>query len=564
MSKRKHVFRDDYEKEFANVKQSQKGKSYAHCCYCDSEINLEAMGETAISAHNATTRHKNNARSIASNQSMKNFFTSRTSPNNLDYKAAGAEGAWAFHTAKHQQSFFYNDCTTHLIKAIFSDSDVAKKFTSARTKIASIVTGVLAPFAQKSLLSELGENPFSISIDASNHNEVKLFPLVVRFFSAKVGVRVRILDLRSMPYETSQQIMNFICSSLEENGLKLENITSFCADNAPVNFGGCQQKGKNNVFNRLQEKNSARLIPIGCPAHILHNAAEKGAERLTVDIETIVLKICSHFKCQTSRVQKLKQFCAQLEAQYTALPTHTPTRWTTLGNVLEKMIELWELLTQHFLSPRCPPRILENFFRSEESLVFVSFLHRALSVFKKPLLLLQSTSALFPEPAEIFKSFKTAIFQRRNTEFYGAKTDELLKGIDSDCAEVLKLSFKEFYEVTLEYIDKWYRPDRHPANVAWTLLRNWSVTYEEVKEMAKKVDPEVAMADELFDEVSSLNDMLENIPVETFNEDSPETKWMKFFSENDSLPLLYKLVAFVFSIPVSNAFVERVFSLVSS
>ena len=111
---------------------------------------------------------------------------------------------------------------------------------------------MLAPFAQKSLLSELGENPFSLSIDDFNHNEVKLFPLVVRFFSAKVGVRI--LDLRSMPCKTSQQIMNFICSSREENGLKLENITSFCADNAPVNFGGWQQKGK-NVFNRLARKN---------------------------------------------------------------------------------------------------------------------------------------------------------------------------------------------------------------------------------------------------------------------------------------------------------------------
>ena len=344
---------------------------------------------------------------------------------------------------------------------------------------------MLAPFAEKSLLSKLGKNPFSISTDASNHNEVKLFPLVIRFFSAKVGVRVRILDLRSMPCETSQQIMNFICSSLEENGLKLANVTSFCADNAPPNFGGWQQKGKNKVFNRLQEKTSARLTPIGCPAHILHNAAEKGAEKLTVDIETIVLKICSHFNSQTSRVQNLKQFCAQLEAQYTALLTNTPTRWTTLGNVLEKMIELWEPLTQHFLSLRCPPRILENFFRSKESLVIVPFLYSGLSVFKTPLILLQSTSALFPEPAGIFKSFKTAIFQRRNSEFYGAKTDELLKGIDSDCAEVLKSSFKEFYEVTLEYIDKWYRPDKHPANVAWTLLRNRSVTYEEVKEMVK-------------------------------------------------------------------------------
>ena len=147
-------------------------------------------------------------------------------------------------------------------------------------------------------------------------------------------------------------------------------------------------KRKKQRFQSPARKNSARLIPIGCPAYILHNAAEKGAERLTVDIETIVLKICCHFKSQTSRVQNLKPFCAQLEAQYTALPIHMPTRWTTLDNVLKKMIELWELLTQHFLSLRCPLRIFENFFRLEESLVIVSFLHSALSVFKKPLLLL--------------------------------------------------------------------------------------------------------------------------------------------------------------------------------
>ena len=61
---------------------------------------------------------------------------------------------------------------------------------------------------------------------------------------------------------------------------------------------------------------------------------------------------------------------------------------------------------------------------------------------------------------------------------------------------------------------------QHP----WTLLRNRPVMYEEVNEMAKTVDPEAAMTDELFDEVSSLNAMLENIPDEAFDEDSPETK----------------------------------------
>jgi len=100
----------------------------------------------------------------------------------------------------------------------------------------------------------------------------------------------------------------------------------------------------------------------------------------------------------------------------------------------------------------------------------VTFLHSALLVFKKPLLLLQSTSA-FPELADIFELFKGAILKRHSSEFYGAKTAEILKGIDKDCAEVLKSGFKEFYEVTLEYIDKWNRPEKHPANVAWALLR---------------------------------------------------------------------------------------------
>jgi len=205
-----------------------------------------------------------------------------------------------------------------------------------------------------------------------------------------------------------------------------------------------------------------------------------------------------------------------------------------------------------------------EFFKSDDSLVIVTFLHSALLVFKKPLLLLQSTSASFPELAGIFELFKRAILKRHSSEFYGAKTAELLKGIDKDCAEVLKSSFKEFYEVTLEYIDKRYRPEKHPANVAWILLRNRKAKYDEVKEMAKQIDPQVAMADELFDEVSALNGILQNIPDETFSEDGPETKRMKLLSENDSLPLIYKLGGIVFSIPVSNAFVERVFSPVSS
>ena len=58
MSKRKNSFRDDFEKEFKNIERSLKGVHFAHCNVCDCEINLEAIGKTAISAHNATQKHK--------------------------------------------------------------------------------------------------------------------------------------------------------------------------------------------------------------------------------------------------------------------------------------------------------------------------------------------------------------------------------------------------------------------------------------------------------------------------------------------------------------------------
>ena len=225
MSKRKNSYRDEYEKEFNNVKRSLKGQCFAHCSFCKYDINLEAIVKAAISAHNATQKHKNSARQTKSNQSVKAFFKSQFAPTTLDYKAAAAEGTWALYTVKHQQSFLSNECTSHLFKTLFPDSKIAKKFASARTKTKSIIIGVLSPYAQKILLSELGTQLFSVSVDVSNHNQLKLFPLVIRFFNAKVGVQVRLLNLRSMPSETSKQIIDFIHTSLQENDLDLRKTT---------------------------------------------------------------------------------------------------------------------------------------------------------------------------------------------------------------------------------------------------------------------------------------------------------------------------------------------------
>ena len=143
------------------------------------------------------------------------------------------------------------------------------------------------------------------------------------------------------------------------------------------------------------------------------------------------------------------------------------------------MIDLWEPFKVYYLSLKRPPRILMDFCKSDESLVVVAFLHSALLLFRKPILLLQETPALFQQLTEIVESFKGKILQRQNSSFFGAKTADLLRCIDDERAEVLKSSFQDFYTITLEYVDKWFHLENHPTNTNWTLLRDQTVRYEE-------------------------------------------------------------------------------------
>lgn len=106
--------------------------------------------------------------------------------------------ASVFHAVKHHHSYNSADCEMKLNAVIFSDSAVAKKLTCGRTKAEALVTNVLAPKSVELILADLSESTngrlvpnFSISTDASNMKNRKLFPVCVQYFSAKSGIQFR-------------------------------------------------------------------------------------------------------------------------------------------------------------------------------------------------------------------------------------------------------------------------------------------------------------------------------------------------------------------------------------
>jgi len=53
--------------------------------------------------------------------------------------------------------------------------------------------------------------------------------------------------------------------------------------------------------------------------HIIHNAAKKGLETLSIDVQLIIMKIYNHFSVYTVQTEELKEFCEFVDIEYRQL-----------------------------------------------------------------------------------------------------------------------------------------------------------------------------------------------------------------------------------------------------
>lgn len=62
-------------------------------------------------------------------------------------------------------------------------------------------------------------NFITIYSDASNHTDIMFFLSLIRYFDIQHGIQTKVLDLVSLPGETSEMIANSIVNILKDNNL---------------------------------------------------------------------------------------------------------------------------------------------------------------------------------------------------------------------------------------------------------------------------------------------------------------------------------------------------------
>ena len=570
MPKRKCTFTNELKQEFLYLKDTGNGK--ALCNHCGSVFSIVHGGRADVNNHLGSKKHKVAVEAAASSSRVTSFFKDVGSASVASLALAAKEATFAYHTATHGQSFRSSDCTSKLVSKLFEP-----KFSLGKTKCEAIVVKIIAPMCIDELHQELDQINFvTVSIDALNMKKEKLVPIVVRYFLPESGVKVKLLEFKSVPGETAEILSEYLLSILDQTKIK-NKLIGFCADNCNTNLGGVNRRGHNNVFYKVKDNIKRDLVGIGCTIHIVHNCLQHAVDTLPVCVESLVVKIYKFFHIYTVRVSELKQFCDFADVEYQRLLQHGNTRFLSLLPALGRVLELFEALKSYFNSQEYCPTIIRQCFENPTQELYLWFVYGQLKYFNETILKLerQKTSAVDVEI--ILTELKLNLHEKRVNNFVPHQAKCILEELQKD-GEVNANFFLNqticFYEKCESYLDVCRHAYEGVTPHLW-LNSSEDLSWKPVCASAEKINSvfakQIIDIDALFNEhvlmknyisASDRKERWKNTII------SYEQKWsqlLQAFKDKD-IPILnfQKLVEFVFCLPGTSAPVERIFSIMKN
>ena len=264
-------YRTKFQKEWLKVYPFvQEVKDNPHkflCNICMRQVACDHQGKHDIERHMEKAMHQANVKQMKGQTTL--GFQVESSP--INEQVIRAEVKVAHMLAQHNVPLSLADELTPLFHDIFPDSDIAKNFSSRRTKTACILNGAIAPVLQQNLVNTMKTCPFTLAIDGSTDTGVeKMNPLTVRIFNAEYGmVHTQFLDMCMSSQSTAEGIFTKMEEALQKHEIPWLNCVGVGVDNTSVNMG-CN----NSIMTRLKQVNASVYV-MGCPCHIIHNTAGK-------------------------------------------------------------------------------------------------------------------------------------------------------------------------------------------------------------------------------------------------------------------------------------------------
>ena len=137
-----------------------------------------------------------------------NAFLNRDSVQDQVTRAEVLFGAFV---AEHNLPFAVAEHFSQLVKKMFPDSDIAKRFRCGKTKVTQIIKGALSPALDKQTIELCQQNKFSILCDGGTDvTQDKPFCVIAQVETENGQVKARLLDMPICNEATGEKLFDAI------------------------------------------------------------------------------------------------------------------------------------------------------------------------------------------------------------------------------------------------------------------------------------------------------------------------------------------------------------------
>ena len=274
------TYQSKWESKYDFVTRSGS-KGHFYCKVCRKDVSIKHQGALVIERHSEGKIHRQQIVSARSQTRLS--FKSTAHP--MHEQVTAAEVRNTVMLAHHNAALCLADHIGPMQCTNFPDSEIVKNYHCAQTKTACILNYALAPHLIDELVIAMKQQPYSLSVDASNDTGLsKMNPVTVRIFDvSRKTVSQKFLDLcltRGVDASKAKEIFDAIQNTLEKYEIPWDTCIAFDTNS---NIGA-----KNSIKSRVTAVNPSVYF-VGCPCHIIHNASQKSTEAFGemsgVDIE---------------------------------------------------------------------------------------------------------------------------------------------------------------------------------------------------------------------------------------------------------------------------------------
>jgi len=421
--------------------------------------------------------------------------------------------------------------------------------------------------------------------------------VLVQFLSKENKVKTHLLDLIALDATdySANQIFQSFKELLENKKIPITNIIGMASDNASVMIG-CE----NWFFSRLQSE-IPNVIMLNCICHSSAIIASKACEKLSESCEIFIRNVATYMSDSAKKCENLIELQEFFNVEKKNILKLLNTRWFVLHNCVIKILDNWEVLKNYFIlavtkdKSRSAEMILTQL--NDNSLkAFLLFLKYSLHFLNTFNALFQSRKILIhklfetsqqiirqigqnfiiPETLEYIVDLNIdneSNIQHLDNIYVGPECENFLATLSSDCVQKIKLKCLDFYKTAVHEMLK-------------------RLPYRDIffKQLAF-LDPKIALFYEGRSEIKDLTYVATRIGhtdltkltfewkilPSVFNDTEKKElalldinkMWKKITEYRDSngdkiFVNLELLVEAVFSLPLSNAEAERIFSIITN